>query len=483
MDWAWLFEQGWIEGDLAKYENNELNASDIAHAIKTAYLAIDSDADRKRFVDMVWANGLDMQGDKTYWYTARPDQVNDLANAYSGHTGPAPEAGVLGDPNSDFTDEATTRFNGLPGKPEIWINEDTGEVYAVFFPDGMQPPVPLLFHIPNEEVLQSYFGDQPFAYDKRFNSAGLMSTGAVVWGDVADLKDVTGDPWAGFTEKMDRAAEVMPWLEDPEVFAVIAGAYLEGRPVEEWELATTNWYRTHNEAERAWLTKVAQDPASAEDEIEDNIRTVYDEFVAMGIENIDMGTVEYIARRWTEGTWSKSYRDEQILAVTGSRPESSIDSGLADAMSGDPANAMGQATVGLDQVAEMYRRWLGPMFAPDEATLREWAGKFREDPEGAQALLTESLRAQRLALFPEYTDPTLTYDDIAGPWKSMAYNTWGVMAQDTDAEFQDVIRMNNASDAAVALRRIGAERGYEQVTRSMMNDLESSFRRNVRGAV
>ena len=46
--------------------------------------------------------------------------------------------GDTGDsPASDFTDDEQTRFNGLPGEPEIWKDKDSGKSYAVYYvPDS-----------------------------------------------------------------------------------------------------------------------------------------------------------------------------------------------------------------------------------------------------------------------------------------------------------------------------------------------------------
>ena len=50
-----------------------------------------------------------------------------------------------------------TRFNGLPGQPEIW--EIDGDAYVVYFAPDVEPPVPLLYTVPSDEDLKSFFGD------------------------------------------------------------------------------------------------------------------------------------------------------------------------------------------------------------------------------------------------------------------------------------------------------------------------------------
>jgi len=111
----------------------------------------------------------------------------------------------------------------------------------------------------------------------------------------------------------------------------------------------------------------------------------------------------------------------------------------------------------------------------------EWATKIRV-AEGEDSLI-EMLRAQRMALFPEYTDSTLTWEDISGPWKSMAYNTWGVQIDESDAFLQDIVRLNNADEATKKLRREGFDRGYDRVVSGVIDNVERGMTSNVRGAV
>lgn len=383
---------------------------------------------------------------------------------------------------TDYTDDEETRFIGLPGNPEIWKDSVTGEIFAVFFAPDVEPPIPLLMSIPSEKVLKTYFGNKPVVFDREFDRSTMDEHGAILFGDVGDLEDNDGDPWAGFVEKMERARKVMPWLEDDEVMSIIGGAYLEGRPVEDWELAGTVWYSTHNEAQRAWMTMVAQDPASATQLVADQRLSVANEFKGYGAADPDPAVLDWIATKWASGDWSAAEATAQISLYTGGGEGVEIDSDFSDFLTtGGYSTTTG--TVGLDDVRSLFHTWLGPLYTPDDAMLADWAGKFRDDPQGATSRLTEQLRGQRLALFPEYTDASLTYQDIASPWKAMASNVWGVPTDDMDADLHDIIRLNNANAASVELRRVGADRGYDRVVSSMTQGLDRGMQRGVRGAV
>lgn len=381
----------------------------------------------------------------------------------------------------DNTDDPTTHFIGLPGNAtELWKVGD--EIYAVFYIPDTDPPVPLLMAVPNTEVAKTYFKDGKVVFDRITDGAGATKAGAIYWGDVADLKDRDGDPWAGFLQKMDRAREVMPWLEDPEVWSIVAGAYLEGRPVEDWELAATDYFQGKTEAERAWMTKVAQDPATAVQIAADNLTTVYNWIASTGMGDIDPLLAEYIANQWTTGVWTETYARGQIRKLAGGGEHVDLDPGLDEYIRQEEVVIETAATY-RDQVMRMWADWLGSGFPPSDDEISKWAGILLDDPEAGQARLTEHLRQQRLALFPEYDDPTLRWVDIAAPWKSMAQQMWGVPVDESDPRFQDIVKMNNATEAKKEMRRIGIAEGYERVRGEMLRGLDSGMRRNVRGAV
>ena len=93
------------------------------------------------------------------------------------------------------------------------------------------------------------------------------------------------------------------------------------------------------------------------------------------------------------------------------------------------------------------------------------------------------LRGQRLALFPEYANPALSWKDISGPWKNMAQSAWGVPIEEDDAFFQELVRTNNANDASKMLRGEGYDRGIDRVVNEMVQGIGSGMGSNVRGTV
>ncbi|MEN8233782.1 MAG: hypothetical protein ABFR89_02525 [Actinomycetota bacterium] len=379
----------------------------------------------------------------------------------------------------DYNDEdPESRFLGIAGHPEVW-KDASGKMYIVHFAEGTDPPVPLLYET-TMEALEGFFGEGvDVKFDRELSAEELTSTGAVRFGTTDNLDDSEGDPWLGFLDRMERYAEVSAWGDDDEILALIGGAYLEGRELEPWELKTTDWWQEHNEQERAWLELSVGDPASAERKLEDDKLYVAGLFEKIGAEGNDQALIDWIARRYSTGSWSEAYLIKQIEAVTSGW--SDVDEDLDTFMSeGGYEGATSEQNYA--RVKDLWSSWLGPAYSPTDAQVAEWAAKIRNTADGEDSLI-EMLKGQRMALFPEYEDETLKWDDIAGPWKNMAASVWGVPVDETDPRFQEIVRMNNANEAQKKMREIGLSEGYERTRQAMSDGMGRAMTRNVRGAV
>lgn len=370
--------------------------------------------------------------------------------------------------DGDYTSDENTRFNGLAGKPEIWKDADSGKAYVVYFVPGTEPPIPQLWAVPTQEDLESFFGDATVKFDKTVTMEQIQSTGGVVWGSTDVLPELGGDPYAGFVERMNRAAETQPWLEDPDVFALHAAAWLEGREPERWELEATDWWQGHNVAQRDWMWAVARDPKEAERILEDNTIAVYSTLRDLGFTGANSQLVEHMALQVSKGDWSTAYLQEQINVLAGADGE--LDPKLR-AFANDPAFGLGESVYMEDDVHNLFNTWLGPAFPPSDAQVSDWAGRLRTGGEAARDELLEHLRQQRLALFPEYENENLTYEDIASPWRSFASELWGQRMDETDEVFQKLLKLNDTTEGGNLLRQEGLKRGVQKVTQSALSGL------------
>jgi hypothetical protein len=381
--------------------------------------------------------------------------------------------------DGDYTTPTDTRFNGLPGEPLLWENTDTGKFYMVYEVPGQEPPIPLLFEVPDGKDLQSFFGQGiDVKIDGQYSTQQIESFGAIPFGSTDTIPEKEGDPWAGFVVRMTRAVEVQPWLEDDEVWATFGGAWLEGRAVEDWELQATDYWQGLNDGERQWITLSASDPSEADRVAADNRTLVAELYRRSGVEGVADNVVDYMANQFTTGKWSKAYLQEQVWLTTGSPSNEIVDSGFRDFMTESEA-AIPSAVHMDSDVKNMFDTWLGPQFAPTDTQVKDWAARMRRNPDATRDELTEHLRTQRLALFPQYEDPSLTYEDIAGSWRNFMSGMWGQTVDEMDPLFLDVVKLNDAAEAGKLLRKEGLERNIGAVQQSVLKGIGTQSQRVV----
>jgi hypothetical protein len=123
----------------------------------------------------------------------------------------------------------------------------------------------------------------------------------------------------------------------------------------------------------------------------------------------------------------------------------------------------------------MYQEWLGPSFPPSEKWINNWSQRLRDDEDAGLEALTDGLRKQRKALYPDY-DENLTYDEIASPWRGFFTQQWGTTTPDeTSPEFQKLLKLNDTEEGAKYMRKRGLAVGNEKV----MNDAVAGLSGNI----
>ena len=78
-------------------------------------------------------------------------------------------------------------------------------------------------------------------------------------------------------------------------------------------------------------------------------------------------------------------------------------------------------------------------------------------------------------MFPNYTTPTLRYNDIVQPYKNLVNQVWGEEADETSDWFIQMVQNNNIESAYQTLREKGIELGVERVQNQALQDLEDAI--------
>lgn len=344
----------------------------------------------------------------------------------------------------------------MPGDHEVWKVD--GVLFLVWFVPNIQPPLPIMYEVtPDVEI-------GAVTVDKTLSGAEADAAGALDMGSARMIDRSDQHPIDTFLDVFESQLATRPWLSDPEILSKLFGSYLEGRPLTEAELQDTQWYRDHNAQQRAWLVVANTDPATASQMITSQNILTRNAMVAAGIDEPPEGLIQLVAANLLQGNWSAEYTNDQIRR-------------LADPFSAavlDPAitSWMNQWDFTLDTTAQFEQdvrdtvsRWLGPAFAAgwSDENVAAWAGEYRNNPDAPDEL-REALSAQRMALYPEYTNPNLTYEDIAAPWRSFMFSQWGEAADEMDPFFSKIVNLNDATAAARLLRTEGLARGNQTTT-------------------
>ena len=380
-----------------------------------------------------------------------------------------------------ITNTAFTQFNNIPENGLLW--DVGGSFYIVYEVPGSQGelyegnPMYMAYELKDNDVYaaglltQGETAPQPNAtMDQEF-----FNTIAIVTGNTDQLTALIDNPFASFVETIDEQAQVAPWITDAEMIALLAEAAVEGREVTDAEWQTTNWYQTHNENERQWLRTYYEDPSTATQLTTDSQIAVANSLQAAGVSNAPEALINWVAGKFVSGEWSQTYTTEQISLFADPYATGKRDASFENYLSSTAISGVDRTTEREREVTELYNKWLGPTLGKlTESERAEIAGRLRDDPD-YQDQLVQSLKQSRLAAFSNYTNPELTYEDIARPWRNLTTSVWGQTADETQGWWQEMVKTNDFAKAQNTLREKGLEQDITQVTTDATQALQQAL--------
>jgi len=371
-------------------------------------------------------------------------------------------------------------LNNVPQGSYLW--EVSGQLYVAYEVPGagdvyQGAPIFMSYKVPNNDLISAGLITEggPTPTITQLNEDTFNATTIVFGGDTNQLTAITENPFVGFVESLSDQIQVAPWIADTEMVGLIAEAALEGRTVSDAELQGTNWWRTHSESERDWLVTYNSDPATATQQRTDAQISVANSLQASGVNNTPEAFINWVADQYVSGSWSQQYTSEQIALFADPYATGKRDATMENYLSSNAFTGLDRTTEREREVTELYNRWLGPTLGKlTDSERADIAGKLRDDPDYEDALVS-SLKQSRLAAFGNYTNPELTYEDIARPWRNLTTSVWGQTADETQGWWQEMVKSNDFATAQTTLRERGLENNIGQVTQDATKALTQAL--------
>jgi len=382
----------------------------------------------------------------------------------------------------------STKYNQFNNIPEgaLLVQTDADKLYLMYEVPGQNTlfqgkPIWIFYEVKDNDLYEAGILTKDAPYEINMMLTEEQIDGFVYGGNTADLPGndpTTGrapHPFTSFVENVSTQAQIAPWILDIDSVKLLAEAALEGREVTEAEWRMTNWYQTHSEAEREWQRLYYADPTTAQNTVNDYKIQVSRALQAAGVTGgfdpetgmeraVPDALAGWIASKWVSGQWTESYTTEQLALFADPFRSGVRDVELGNYIATAGVDGLERTAEQEDRVRQLYTQWLGPVFGKlTDQEVAQKAGRIRNDPDFEQALI-EQLKNNRLALFPQYTNPELTYNDIATPWRNLTTSVWGKSADETQSWWQDMVATNNFTEGAATLRSKGLEQNVDQVT-------------------
>ena len=306
-------------------------------------------------------------------------------------------------------------------------------------------------------------------------SKSWFDSTAVLAGNTNQLIGMDSDPFASFVETYKEEALLRPWLLDNQFIELQAEAALEDRDISEAEWRATTWYQTHTQAERDWMDIELSDPSEAQRQRDDLELYYKNQLQGLGVNNVPDGLIQWVTNKNITGTWSDLKTAEQLQLFADPYKTGERDIEMSNFIATSGFGDVDRTAAREKEVVELYRKWLGPSLgALTQEEVSSIAGRLRDDPDYEDALVN-SLKQSRLAAFSNYTNPELTYEDIARPWRNLTTSVWGQNADETQGWWQEMVKSNDYSTAQTTLREKGLEQNINQVSVDASQALQNAL--------
>ena len=422
------------------------------------------------------------------WSTTKPEEEEEVV---------VEDEQVIDDDTGtgQLVSDQLNEFNNIPKNAvlidaggELFLGYEVPGAYGQLYNGN---PIYMLYEVLSNDVFEAGIltqGASPQVNVSLGSKQDLNQYGIVV-GGTDELTDDVEHPFIRFVENFEAGKRVNPWLADTEInpntgvtYQQEAIEFLAEQALEQFTPEQTqvryegsDWYQKSTTAQKTWLTTLLTQPAQADQDIQDKQIQVKIAMEANGIASPPDALVNWVADKAVTGMSTQVYTDQQIALLADPYKPGTRDTGMVNFIEGVGVGTLDRLSVGEKTVRDLYRRYLGPSLgSASDTEIAEKAGLLRSDPD-AEEQLKAYLEQQRLAMFGNYTNPTLTYNDIVQPYKNLVNQVWGQEVDETQDWFIKMVQDNDIEKAYTTLREKGMEQGIERVQDQALNDLQRSI--------
>jgi len=371
-------------------------------------------------------------------------------------------------------------LNNIPVGAEVWDVE--GTLYLAYAVPGAGDlytgsTIWMAYDVVGNDLFEAGLLTEGFEYKgpNGSPSKSWFDTTAILSGNSNQLIGMDSDPFASFVETYKEEALLRPWLLDNEFIELQAEAALEDRDISEAEWRATTWYQTNNQAKRDWMDIELSDPAEAQRQRDDLEIYYKNQLQGLGVSNVPDGLIQWVSSQNITGSWSDLKTAEQLQLFADPYKTGERDAEMLNLISTSGFGDVDRTSAREKEVVELYRKWLGPSLGSlTQDEVSSIAGRLRDDPDYEDALIN-SLKQSRLAAFGNYSNPELTYEDIARPWRNLTTSVWGQTADETQGWWQEMLKSNDYSTAQTTLREKGLEQNINQVSVDASQALQNAL--------
>ena len=303
-------------------------------------------------------------------------------------------------------------------------------VYVVQMPGGGRMEVSWRL---NKEDLEA-FGVKPdqIAHIGKNAFSQLNNLGS--WDQVSSSTLPEEHPFRTFLKDLGRQHGDVSWLQDENFVSVLLEGWAEGwsEPEIQNVLEQTKWYKSRNEAQRAW--ELDLNPADRRTQMKSWTTQVSDalrELYGADFNLKEAGITQRKINKWAEEIASGRWGDPS----QGFQQWLSSQQHKAEDVEGTPAWISRQQELEAqrefaNRPEEMFQAlrdeamyWLGPQALPSNDTLRKWANDLVTEIS-SEADWKQFLQKQTQTLYP-FLGANVPWQQFADPYKAIAEKTWG----------------------------------------------------------